>query len=390
MYAGYVGGSGYDVGIGIAVDSAGNAYVTGDTNSTQATFPVKVGPDLSHNGGIDAFIAKVRADGTGLVYAGYVGGSGGDIGFDIAVDRVGNAYVTGYTTSDQTTFPETVGPDLSYNGHTDAFVVKVNAIGSALVYAGYIGGAGTDYGNNIAVDRVGNAYLTGSTWSDQTTFPKTAGPDLSYNGVGDAFVAKVNATGTALVYAGYIGGAGDDEGLDIAVDSAGTAYVTGNTASDQTTFPETVGPDLSHNGGYDAFVAKIGGLPLAGIGVYRTTVPNVGRWYLDANRDGLLNVCTIDKCLGPFGVSTDSPSSADGMAWAIPGLVPSPQRHGCGGWTSMATESGTGCRPIGKWSSGSRATSQWWAIGRGMALPVSACSAPATACGTWIKTMMGC
>jgi hypothetical protein len=121
LYAGYIGGTGGDAGYGIAVDGAGNAYVTGFTSSTEATFPVAVGPDLIFNGSGapevgDAFVAKVKADGTGLIYAGYIGGSGYDIGYSIAVDAAGQAYVTGSTDSTEATFPVAVGPDLTHNG----------------------------------------------------------------------------------------------------------------------------------------------------------------------------------------------------------------------------------------------------------------------------------
>ncbi len=269
VYAGYIGGSGGDVGYGIAVDASGNAYVTGYTNSTAVTFPETVGPDLTHNGGYDAFVAKVNSTGTALVYAGYIGGSGDDIGYGIAVDAGGNAYVSGHTSSTEATFPVTVGPDLTHNGNYDAFVAKVNATGTVLVYAGYIGGSGTDIGHGIAVDAGGNAYVTGYTGSTEATFPVTGGPDLTYNGSTDAFVAKVNSTGTALVYAGYIGGSGIDNGFGIighdgrdyghgiAVDASGNAYVAGRTHSTEASFPETGGPDLTHNGNYDAFVAKV-------------------------------------------------------------------------------------------------------------------------------------
>jgi hypothetical protein len=259
VYCGYIGGSGNDHGQGIAVDTSGNAYVTGYTESTEATFPVTVGPDLTFNGGsIDAFVAKVNAAGTALVYCGYIGGSGGEQGTGIAVDSLGNAYVTGHTTSTQATFPVTVGPDLTFNGNFDAFVAKVNAAGTALVYCGYIGGSGIDYGFGIAVDGSGNAYVTGYTESREDTFPVTVGPDLTFNGGGDAFVAKVNTAGTALVYCGYIGGSVEDLGWGIAVDSVGNAYVTGRTASTEATFPVTVGPHLTYSGGiYDAFVAKV-------------------------------------------------------------------------------------------------------------------------------------
>src|SRR6266540_930439 len=263
VYAGYIGGSGEDRGTGIAVDGAGNAYVTGQTDSTEASFPVLVGPDLTFNGGsADAFVAKVNAAGTALVYAGYIGGSGEDRGTGIAVDGAGNAYVTGDTSSTQATFPVLVGPDLTFNGGLfDAFVAKVNAGGTALVYAGYIGGSDSDLGFGIAVDGTGNAYVTGQTVSTEASFPVSVGPDLTYNGANDAFVAKVNASGAALAYAGYIGGSSDDLGAGIAVDVAGNAYVTGRTSSTEATFPVLVGPDLTFNGATDAFVAKVGELP---------------------------------------------------------------------------------------------------------------------------------
>ena len=261
VYCGYIGGASADQGTGIAVDAAGSAYVTGTTSSDESTFPVTVGPGLTYSGGGDTFVAKVRADGTGFVYAGYIGGVGWDPAYGIAVDAAANAYVVGTTTSDQSTFPVLVGPGLTFNGAEDAFVAKVRADGTGLVYAGFIGGAGNDYGQGIAVDAAGNAYVTGSTDSTEATFPVTVGPDLTQNGQVDAFVAKVRADGTGFVYAGYIGGNRFDSGNGIAVDAAGNAYVTGLTQSTEASFPVAVGPDLTHNGGYrynfDAFVAKV-------------------------------------------------------------------------------------------------------------------------------------
>ncbi len=257
VYCGYIGGSESDFGYGIAVDGARYVYVTGGTFSDERSFPAVVGPDLTHNGGLDAFVAKVNAAGTGLVYCGYIGGENWDFGEGIAVDGSGNAYVTGYTEYGETTFPVTVGPDMTHNGGGDAFVAKVNAAGTGLVYCGYIGGSGRDAGGGIAVDGGGNAYVTGWTESDKRTFPVKLGPALTHNGKRDAFVAKVNAAGTGLVYCGYIGGRKDDEGLSIAVDGSGNAYVTGWTESDETTFPVAVGPDLTQNGDWDAFVAKV-------------------------------------------------------------------------------------------------------------------------------------
>src|SRR5205823_3473673 len=117
VYAGYIGGSNDEIGTGIAVDGAGNAYVSGLTGSTEASFPVKGGPGLKYGGGpYDAFIARVNAAGTGLDYAGYIGGSGDDEGNAIAVDSAGNAYVTGQTTSSESSFPVKGGPGLTYSG----------------------------------------------------------------------------------------------------------------------------------------------------------------------------------------------------------------------------------------------------------------------------------
>ncbi|MCX6580129.1 MAG: SBBP repeat-containing protein [Candidatus Aminicenantes bacterium] len=260
-YCGYIGGPGFDEAWEITVDASGCAYVIGNTDSDQTTFPVAGGPDLTYNGGsYDAFVAKVKANGTGLVYCGYIGGASFEKGMGIAVDASGNAYVMGYTDSDQTTFPVFVGPYLTYSGcDYDAFVAKVKVDGTAFDYCGYIGGSDFDFGYGIAVDALGCAYVTGSTLSKEATFPVIDGPDLTHNGGYDIYVAKVNASGTALDYCGYIGGSGGEVAYAIAVDGSGSAYVTGYSGSTETTFPVTVGPDLSYNGAYDAFVAKISG-----------------------------------------------------------------------------------------------------------------------------------
>jgi len=266
VYCGFLGGAGDDLGCAITVDGSGCAYVTGAADSDERSFPVTVGPDLTYNGrGTsfpyfgDAFVAKLNAAGTALLYCGYIGGAGSESGERVAVDASGNAYVTGLTASDERTFPVVGGPDRSYNGGLfDAFVAKVNPKGTALLYCGYIGGAAEDYGYGIAVDKGGNAYVVGATGSDEKTFPVAVGPDLTYNGNGDAFAAKVNAGGTGLAYCGYIGGEGPDWGYAVVVDGLRNAYVVGTTGSTQQSFPVIVGPDLSYNGGaYDAFAAKV-------------------------------------------------------------------------------------------------------------------------------------
>jgi hypothetical protein len=262
VYAGYIGGAGKDVAFRMAVDSEGAAYVTGETSSPETSFPAAVGPDLTYNGGdVDGWVAKVSPDGTSLEYAGYIGGAGTDTGLSIAVDESGAAYVTGGTSSDETTFPVTVGPDLTYNGGTyDAFVAKVSPDGTSLEYCGYIGGDGEDQGMRIDLDSSDNAYVGGYTASRQDTFPVKVGPDLTYGGgLFDGFVAKVSTDGTGLIYAGYIGGNRQDRVRGVAVDVNGAVYLSGYTASRESTFPVKAGPDLTYNGGkYDGWVAKVG------------------------------------------------------------------------------------------------------------------------------------
>jgi hypothetical protein len=295
VYCGYVGGSAAEDVRGIAVDSAGNAYIAGMTTSSSAGFPVVVGPDLSPNGGYEMFVAKVKADGTGLVYCGYIGGSAEDTGWAIAVDGSGSAYVTGQTYSDETTFPVAVGPSLT-GYQEDAFVAKVKADGSGLVYCGFIGGYQFEYGDAIAVDAAGAAYVVGTTESTEAQdFPVTVGPDLTFNGTQDAYIAKVKPDGTSLVYCGYIGGAADDGAADVTVDAAGNAYVGGTTESDETTFPVKIGPDLTINNtaGYqDGFVAKVkaDGTGLVYCG-YIGGAGNDGVGGIALNSSGCLHVC---------------------------------------------------------------------------------------------------
>jgi hypothetical protein len=294
LYAGFIGGLRRDDGNGIAVDAAGNAYVTGRTHST-TDFPVVVGPDLTHNGGTylgDAFIAKVRADGAGLVDAGFIGGSGEDYGYDVAVDAAGNAYVTGQTTSNN--LPTTPGVyDPSYNGAEDAFVAKVNAAGTGLVYLTYIGdvvsSSTNDSGRSIAVDSSGSAYVLVDT---------SFGPYSGY----DTSVVKVNTAGSALSYVEYIGGNGEDRGDSLAVDTTGNVYLTGRTTSNNM---HTAGVyDTTYNGGGDAFAAKVN---TVGTRVYATYIGDVVNPSSDESGAGIAvdgsgnAYVLVNTSAGPYG-----------------------------------------------------------------------------------------
>jgi hypothetical protein len=249
LYSTYLGGSGEDVGYGIGVDSAGNAYVTGWTKSTN--FPTANPFQPAYGGGFyDAFVTALDHTGSVLLYSTYLGGNDVDVGFGIAVDSAGNAYVTGYTGSNN--FP-TANPLQPTNGGIDAFVTKLDATGSMLLYSTYLGGSDGDYGYGIALDGAGSAYVTGVTLS--TNFP-TANPVQPANGGSqDAFVAEINPTGATLLFSTYLGGSGDDGGYGIAV-SAGKAYVTGWT--DSTNFPTANPLQPTYGGGvYDAFVTAL-------------------------------------------------------------------------------------------------------------------------------------
>ncbi len=292
VYSTYLGGSGYDEGLGIAVDEDGNAYLTGRTQSTD--FPVNnaMQPELAGRHdfpGDDLFVTKLNADGSALVYSTYLGGTGQDIGWDLAIDNERNVYVAGTAFSND--FP-TVNPlqatpatffaaklkadgsalvystyfggrdfgELSgvavdgfgclyltgltssrdfpmanplkstlADGDIDAFVTKINADGSAFVYSTYLGGVGQDWANDITVDAFGNAYVTGITHSPD--FPKVNPLQPVLSGASDAFVTKFNPTGSALLYSTYLGGTSDDEGEGIAIDSRSNIYVSGLTFS---------------------------------------------------------------------------------------------------------------------------------------------------------------
>ncbi len=252
LYSTYLGGSGIDATSSIAIDSAGNLYVTGLTSSRD--FRTVNALQTSHGGGLfDAFVMKLNASGNEDVYATYLGGSGEDRSLRIAVDHGGSAYVTGDT--DSTNFPVKNAVQQASGGSADVFVSKVNPSGSALTYSTYLGGSGVDGGTAIAIDAMGSASVTGFTAS--ANFPTVNSLQQRFGGGGfDGFVAKLNASGSALNYSTYLGSNGIDSGFGIAADVSGNTYVMGVTTS--TTFP-TVAPLQPTNGGgtADIFIARI-------------------------------------------------------------------------------------------------------------------------------------
>lgn len=277
-YLALVGGTSYDAAYDIAVTPAFEAVITGAADSSTPSFPVVMGPDLTYNGAGDAFVAKLNATGTGLVYCGYIGGSALDFAEGVVLDAAGNVFLTGPTASSEATFPAVVGPDLTFNGRYDTFVAKMKAVPNAASpqdnfhWCGYIGGRGVDVGltggfvtdGHVAIDAAGAAYVSGMTKSTERSFPDgdgfgaLPGFDRDHGGRFDGYVAKVLPSGTGLAYCTYVGGSKNDSCFGMGVDAAGNAYFTGDTASDQRTFPVTGGPDLTYNGGgSDAFVGKL-------------------------------------------------------------------------------------------------------------------------------------
>ncbi len=268
VYSTYLGGSANDLGNGIALDAAGDAYVVGQTFSSD--FPITHGAFQTQCGGSscsggDGFIAKLTPDGSALVYSTYLGGTGINQANAIALDPSNNAYVTGYTQS--LSFPVTPGgyqTSCKCSVHSVAFVTKLNSSGSALVYSTYLGGTNSDVAYSIALDSANNAYLTGYTHS--TNFPTTAGAfQTKLTADTGAWVTKMNSIGNALVYSTYLGGNTTNTTTQceacataITVDSSGSAYVCGLTA--ESNFPVTPGAFqltfMSSSSGHDAFITK--------------------------------------------------------------------------------------------------------------------------------------
>jgi hypothetical protein len=346
-YSTFFGGSGADAVTSVAVDNAGNMYLTGWTESSD--FPM-ASPAFGPGGGVDAFAAKLDPTGSRLIYCTYLGGTGDDRGTSIVVDANGDAYITGSTASPN--FPAvnavqpalkgstngfivklnssgapifstyfggsgsdtinaiTLGPsggiyvagcststDLpvshafqsTNHGQQDVFVTEVSASGNGFIYSTYLGGAGDDCANGIAVDSSGNAYVAGSTSS--ANFPALNALQPTLNGQQDAFVFELNSTGQALLYSTYLGGSGGSVGFpeaaaSIAVDSSGDAYVAGMTPSMD--FPVTNALQASNAGGIDAFIVQLG--PAGNQMLYGTYLGGVNNDFATAIAvDGLQN-----------------------------------------------------------------------------------------------------
>ncbi|MEW6612327.1 MAG: SBBP repeat-containing protein [Pseudomonadota bacterium] len=250
LNATYYGGSGDDRALGLAVDGAGNAYLTGNTNSTNLAVLNPVTGQNTFHGTQDAFAAKLNPAGQALLYATYLGGALADFGSGIAVDAQGNAYVTGSTNSPD--FPVTAGVfQASSAGFIDAFALKLSPAGNTLAFSTFLGGAGNDAATRVAADDSG-VYLVGAT--DSANFPLLSATQGTLGGRADAFVSKLNPTGTGLLYSTYLGGSDDDQALGLAVDGSRSVYVAGETGSGN--FPVVGAFQTTLRGQSDAFVSK--------------------------------------------------------------------------------------------------------------------------------------
>jgi len=312
VYSTYLGGSQYDSGTGVAVDSAGNAYVVGFTESND--FPTMNPLQPAYGGGnTDVFVAKINPSGSALVYSTYLGGNQLDNVGGVAVDSAGNAYVTGFT--DSPDFPTSNAFQPALRGGQNAFVTKINPAGSAFVYSTYLGGSYFDFGGAIAADSAGNAYVTGLAQS--TDFPVTPGAFQtvcnSVNSCANVFVTKLNPAGSALVYSTFLGGSIGDVGLGIAIDSAGDAYVTGYTKSND--FPTRNPFQAANAGGIDNFDGFVTKMNAAGSALLYST-------YLGGSGDDVATAIAVDSAGNAYVTgqtySTDFPTTPGALRRVCP------------------------------------------------------------------------
>jgi hypothetical protein len=283
VYSTYLGGTtSNDGGLGIAVDDAGAAFITGITESED--FPLQEAMQtVFGGGGNDAFVSAVDASGASLVYSTYLGGSGADVGLSIATDGNGQAYLTGQTTSSD--FPTYRALQRVMIAGPDAFIVKLAATGEGLIFSTYLGGSGVEVGAGVAVDQSSNVHLAGMTSS--TDFPLVDALQPQIGGGADAFILRLDNLGSALSYSTYLGGAGNDAGVGVALDGAGNALVVGQTASAD--FPLLYPAQAAHAGIQDAFVARF---CLALVFERNETFPSAGG-------NGDITVTAPDGCVWP-------------------------------------------------------------------------------------------
>lgn len=248
LYSTYIGGSQIDFATGVAVDAAGQIYVVGDTNS--ADFPVVDGSFDVTLGQTDVFVTKLGSDGTTLVYSTFLGGSDDDFSSTIVVDGQGSAYVGGLTLS--TDYPTLSAFQGDNAGSFDGFVTKLNAAGNGLVFSTYLGGTSFDQIRELAIDATNDVYLVGT--SSSTDFPTQNAFQASLNDFVDAIVAKLDAGGQSLEYSTFLGGTSNDDGIGIAVDALGRAYVVGGT--DSSDFPVANAAQVDSGGFRDLFVTR--------------------------------------------------------------------------------------------------------------------------------------
>ena len=336
-YSTYLGGSSNDYGTGIAVDNTGSAYITGYTNS--ANFPVTSGSFQTSCGGgcsgttVDAFVTKLDPTGSFLVYSTYLGGVGNDYGNGIAVDAAGNAYIVGQTFS--ANFPVTAGAFQTSCGtgscaSGDAFVTELNPSGSALVYSTLLGGKSVNQGNGIALDAAGDAYVVGYTQS--TNFPVTHGAyrtTCTCSKFTDVFVTEFNPSGSALIYSTYLGGSLQDVAYAIALDPSSNAYLTGYTQS--TDFPTTPGAFQSSSG------AKITGFVTA---LNATGSALVYSTYLGGNTTGTTpcETCGTSIAVDSTGSAVATGLTAESNFPTTPGAYQTVFKSGTSGHDAFITK----------------------------------------------------
>jgi uncharacterized repeat protein (TIGR01451 family) len=302
-YSSYVGATGGDTAFGVSVDADGFAYITGNLFGA---FTMTPGAYDTTNAGQDVYVAKINPAGGSFVYATYISANGGNnVANDIAIDAQGNAYITGKAAG--AFFPATSGAYDTTQNSLDAFVIKLNATGNALLYASYLGGTNSEEGYGIAVDSSGDIYVSGTTFSNN--FPVVNGLQTTFGGGRDAFAVKLRPAGggaSDLLYSTYLGGAGDDEANAIAADAGGNLYLTGYAAS--ANYPTTANAfdtSLAGTSGGDVVITKLNPAATGAASLIYSTF--IGGSSTDRGNDILLDDATTPNI---YITGTTSSSSA--------------------------------------------------------------------------------